>query len=353
MKRSLFEYTLQDSHIAHEPVEPRDHAKLMTVSRDTGDITHKRFSDLPTLLTANDVLVFNQTKVFPARLLGTKETGGAVEVLLLKAIQGSVWEVLGKHIPKEGYTIQFDGMFATVLEKSPERTVIEFSVSPLTLRDNLTQSGHTPLPPYIHANASEAVIRDQYQTIFAKDEGSVAAPTAGLHFTEKLLTDLSHKGIQIEYVTLHVGAGTFLPIKEDDITAHPMHSEYWSIEPSTLVRLNEARAAGKRIISVGTTTTRVLETIANNDGLLNSQTLSGETNIFIYPPYRFKFVDALITNFHLPHSTLLALVSAFASSPNTTTEFSNFPNSTVGQAYEIAKKQSYRFYSFGDGMLIF
>jgi S-adenosylmethionine:tRNA ribosyltransferase-isomerase len=244
-------------------------------------------------------------------------------------------------------------MTAVVLEKSTARTAIEFSVSPLQLREYLITSGHTPLPPYIHSAASEEQVRAHYQTIYAKNEGSVAAPTAGLHFTERLINSLSEKDVQMEYLTLHVGAGTFLPIKEDDITKHPMHSEYWSIEPDTIARLNEARAAGKRIISVGTTTARVLETIALPTGLLDAKAMSGETNIFMYPPYTFKFIDALITNFHLPHSTLLALVSAFVSAPNTKNNFTNFKDTVVGAAYETAIQHGYRFYSFGDGMLIY
>ncbi len=344
-------YHLPQENIAHAPVNPRDHSKLLIINRKTEELSHKRFFEIESLLTSNDVLVLNNTKVFPARIFGKKETGGKVEILLLKEKTMNQWEVLGKGIPRVGERIMFPHFTAVVHDKSDHEVILTFDVNKQELFAKLEQDGSMPLPPYIHNTDSQKELKTSYQTVYAKHDGSVAAPTAGLHFTKDLLDRLSKKGIQVEYVTLHVGAGTFLPIKESDITKHPMHSEWFQIEKDTLDRLNAAKRSGKRIISVGTTTTRVLESIAENQTLIGN-TLSGETKIFIYPPYRFQFIDALITNFHLPHSTLLALVSAFVSAPNTPHSFTSFSESLAGRAYEEAIQLKYRFYSFGDALFI-
>jgi S-adenosylmethionine:tRNA ribosyltransferase-isomerase len=342
-------YRLPESLIAQSPANPRDSSKLMTVNRESHEINHYIFHDLTNLLTNNDVLVFNDTKVFPARLIGTKDTGGKVEILLLKELRKGIWEAIHKGSLHENAEILFRKLQAKVLKVKEQLVELDF-----TPKDNfqylLNQEGYTPLPPYIESSKSENEIRNLYQTVYANNLGSAAAPTAGFHFTKELLNKLQNKGIQIEYVTLHVGLGTFLPIKEDIIEKHQIHREWYSLDEDTANNLNLAKIKGKRIITVGTTTTRVLETCCIRNGELTAQ--EGETGIYIYPPYKFKFVDALITNFHLPKSTLLALVSSFVSFPNTYDNFSNFENSLIGKAYKQAIDTNYRFYSFGDSMLI-
>lgn len=353
MKLSDLQFNLPEGLIANSPTEPRDHARLLLLNRNTKEITHKHFFDLGNLLTSNDVLVLNNTKVFPARLLGKKETGGSIELLLLEQKNANTWTAMHRGKLSVNQTIELNGFSGKVIQKEELIVTISFSISGDTLRNKIWEQGQIPLPPYIHSDESETVLREKYQTVYASLNGSVAAPTAGLHFTKELLEKLYQRGIQIEYVTLHVGMGTFLPIKEEEITKHKMHEEHFVIDANTATRLNAANKAGKRIVSVGTTTTRVLESVANDDGQLNINKLTGSTSIFIYPPYKYRFIDALITNFHLPHSTLLALVSAFVTSPNTDVQFTNFLSSPIGEAYDTAIRERYHFYSFGDACFIF
>lgn len=349
MKLSQLEYNLPKNLIANSPVEPRDHSKLLILDRESGSIQHKHFYNLIDILGSGDVLVFNNTKVFPARIIGKKETGGKVEVLFLKNCGENVWEILGKNLPSVNHKILLHKFCAIVIEKDLNTAKIKTDGSKKEFIEMLQKEGKTPIPPYINVDFSENSLRVKYQTVYAKVTGSVAAPTAGFHFTKEMFKKLKNKGAQMEYVTLHVGPGTFLPIKNDDLSKHKMHSEWFSLSAQAADRLNMAKAMGKRVISVGTTTTRVLESCIASNGL---KAKSGETDIFIYPPYKFQFIDGLITNFHLPHSTLLALVSALVSKPNTNYKFKNFKSSTVGKAYEEAIKNKYRFYSFGDAMLI-
>lgn len=352
MKTALFDYTLPEELIASSPVSPRDHSKLMIINRSNKQITHKHFFDLPDLLNKNDVLVLNETKVFPARIYGRKESGGKVEILLNKNIDQNTWQALAKPGLTVGTNIIFDGFSAVITGRDDEIHEIKFELDKNSLLEKLQTVGVTPLPPYIHSNESESEVRKEYQTTYAKTLGSVAAPTAGFHFTKDLLDKIKGKGIEIEYVTLHVGLGTFAPVKTETLEEHKMHSEDFFVSKETIERLNNAKKNGKRIISVGTTSTRVLESISDENSVLNQNKLNGSTNIFIYPPYKFKFVDSLITNFHLPKSTLLALISALVSSPNTDDNFTDFENSLVGKAYTEAIKNKYRFYSFGDSSII-
>lgn len=352
MDISLFEYDLDTNQIANSPASPRDHAKLMVISRKTGDISHKHVYDLAELLDSRDVLVVNNTKVFPARLFGKKETGGKIEILLNNPISSSKWRAIHKGKLATGDKVYFDDNgFLTVTKKLESEIEVEFTTGE-ELMSWIYKNGHTPLPPYIKSDENESVVRQKYQTTYAKNEGSIAAPTAGLHFTEELLQKLRGKGVEICEITLHVGLGTFLPVVSKDITAHKMHSERYEIDTPTLNRLNGYKAEGRRIIAVGTTSLRTLETVSNNEGVLQETLRTGDTSIFIYPPYKFKFVDCLITNFHLPHSTLLALVSAFVSKPNTNSEFKSFKESLMGKAYQVAKDENYRFFSFGDASMI-
>lgn len=354
MKTSLFDYKLPENLIANAPISPRDHSKLMVINRINKTLVHKHFYDLADIFTGNDVLVFNQTKVFPARLIGQKPTGGKIEILLTKQLSSNTWQAIFKGSLKSSSDILFPNAQAKILEVKDNEVKLHFDVNDFW--EWLYAYGQTPLPPYIKNKSSENKIRIQYQTVYAKNQGSIAAPTAGFHFTNKLLDKLKNKGTQLEYVTLHVGLGTFLPVKTDEIEKHKMHSEYFSLEQNTATRLNNAKKQGKRIISVGTTTTRVLESCATTKGKLEAKT--GKTNIFIYPPYKFRFVDSLITNFHLPHSTLLALVSALVSYPNlpdgrlVLPKFVSFKKSLMGKAYKEAIREKYRFYSFGDSSII-
>lgn len=345
MKTALFDYKLPKNLIANSPAHPRDHSRLMIIDRKTGQIENHLFFEIEKFLGPNDVLVLNKTKVFPARIFGKKPTGGKVEILLHKNIDKFTWEVLTKPGLRTGQTVTFKGFSLKVAKRNDELAVIEFNISKDELIERLRKIGITPLPPYIHSTESEKNLRREYQTVYAKSLGSVAAPTAGFHFTGRLLKRLKKKGVQIEYVTLHVGMGTFAPVKTKTLEEHKMHEEVFFVDQKTFERLVKAKKSGKRIISVGTTSTRVLETIS-------PKKLSGSTNIFIYPPYKFKFVDALITNFHLPKSTLLALISAFVSYPNINEKFKSFNSSLMGKAYRKAIKDKYRFYSFGDSSLI-
>lgn len=353
-----FSYHLPKKYIAQFPAEPRDSSKLLVFSRKTGEIRDMRFDDLPSLLTSNDVLVRNNTKVIPARLFGEKTTGGKIEVLLAKHLSsgtgGERWEVLTRPGAEPGTAVSFGNgaLSGTCTESSGYTRVFVFDKHGQDFYRALLDCGYTPLPPYINQDfGKEDVLRTQYQTIYAKHQGSSAAPTAGLHFTRNLERKLEEKGVQTEELTLHVGLGTFLPVKTENIEDHTMHSEWFSLSKETTRRLNNFKREGKRIIAVGTTSVRVLESCADLHGILHSK--EGETNIFIYPPsYRFTFADALITNFHMPESTLLMLISAFCSAPNTEEAFTSFQTSRIGQAYEHAKKHRYRFFSFGDAMLI-
>jgi len=337
MRTTQFSYHLPKSFIAQSPHSPRDAARLLVLDKKKKTLLHKRFTDLPKLLKTTDVLVFNNSKVFKARLVGKKETGGSVEVFLIKKIQATEWEVLvrGKKLHIKS-TICFARNLKCVITKDgdgPLRTV-RFNQSGKKFERTVDIIGYVPLPPYIKKRATLA----QYQTAYAKHRGSVAAPTAGLHFAPRLLKKIKAAGIQTAEVTLHVGLGTFQPISACTVEDHVIHHEYVHIDAHTAEKLNRAKKEGRRIIAVGTTTVRTLESFSNKKGTLKSG--SKETNLYIYPPYEFRFVDALITNFHLPQSSLLVMVAAFAGKSN------------ILNAYDTAVKKNYRFYSFGDGMFI-
>ncbi len=353
MDISLFDYQLPPELIAQSSANPRDHSKLLVIDRKTGKLEHRLFYDIANFLTDNDVLVLNNTKVFPARFFGKKNTGGNIEVLLIEETRLGTWKALTKPGIKSGQTIFFEGLNFKAVDHIEQTVLLETHADKIDILSILEKFGHTPLPPYIHSNNSEKSLRKKYQTVYAKTEGSVAAPTAGFHFTQNLLNKLIKKGIQIEYVTLHVGLGTFVPVKSKSVEDHPMHYEYFEVKKDVAIRLNQAKKTGKRIISVGTTTTRVLETLVNKNLQLKINNLKGSTSLFVYPPYKYIFVDSLITNFHLPKSTLLCLVSAFVSSPNTNESFTDFKSSLMGKAYTEAINKNYRFYSFGDASLIF
>lgn len=356
LKLTDFDYHLPQQNIGQHPAEPRDSSKLLVLDRKTGAIQHRHFFDLPELLSKSYSLVRNNTKVIPARIFGEKTSGGKVELLLLKRVgigeQGERWETLSKPGLKVGQQVNFGGQLVGEVKGLDEYLrLVEFNLQGEAFFAALDQIGHTPIPPYIDwASNDERQLREIYQTIYAKIAGSAAAPTAGLHFTPQVEAELTSRGIEIEEVTLHVGLGTFLPVKVEDVVSHRMHAEPYVLTPQVAAKLNAAKRAGQKILAVGTTTTRLLEACANEKGELVAG--SGETNIYIYPPYRFKFVDAMLTNFHLPKSTLLMMIAAFVSQPNTDQEFSTFANCLVGQAYAQAIDHDYRFYSFGDAMLI-
>lgn len=352
MKISLFDYHLPENLIANSPAEKRDHSRLMVIDRKTGEVVDKHFFDITDYLTSNDVLVLNKTKVFPARLIVNKFTGGKVELLFLEEVEPGIWKALTHPGLKIGTSLSFGKNLFEVVGQDGMTALINTHLSKEKLMNLLRSYGHTPIPPYIKSEDSESNLRREYQTVYAESVGSVAAPTAGFHFTKELLDKLKNKGVQIEYVTLHVGMGTFAPVKTENIEDHPMHFEEYFIDEKTAKRLNEAKDKGKRIISVGTTSTRTLESVTNKSGQIDIEKLHGSTNIFIYPGYKFKFVDSLITNFHLPKSTLIALVSAFVSYPNTNNEFKDFQTCLMGKAYKKAIEEKYRFYSFGDASII-
>lgn len=348
MHLSDFDYKLPESLIAHSPSFPRDHSRLLNFNRHTNTVSHHHFYDLPKLLSNNDVLVFNQTKVFPARLYGKKPTGGKVEILLLKKLSPTSWHALCKPGLKLNQSLSFNSVNGVVTKVLSDGSVhLDF--------DNLNQKtlnhlGSMPLPPYIHSPLSQDLLKRRYQTTYAKQSGSAAAPTAGLHFTKSLLAKLKQQGVQLEFVTLHVGLGTFKSPTQQQLNNKTLHQEEFTLTDETANHLNQAKIEGKRIIAVGTTTTRVLETCANTEGVLTPQ--SGLTDIFISPGYKFKFIDALITNFHLPQSSLLMLISALTTSPNSRQKFTNFISSPIGKAYLQAIQEKYRFFSFGDAMFI-
>ncbi|HLE48456.1 MAG TPA: tRNA preQ1(34) S-adenosylmethionine ribosyltransferase-isomerase QueA [Patescibacteria group bacterium] len=352
MDISKFDYFLPRELIANKPANPRDSSRLLVVNRESKKISHFKFSELPSLLNKNDVLVFNKSKVFPARIYGKKKTKGNVEVLILRFLPESVCEVITKPGLFMYDRIFFDDMEAQVIKRENYITHLKFDLDDIDLLHKIGIIGHTPIPPYIKSSLSERDLRDKYQTVYAKTVGSAAAPTAGLHFTKDLMKKLKRKGIRMEFLTLHVGLGTFAPVKEKNILDHKIHEEYFEVEPETIKRLNDAKKSGKRIIAVGTTTTRVLETLSLKNNSLSAKYTKPYTELFIYPPYKFKFVDAKITNFHLPKSTLLLLISAFVSQPNTEDVFSDFESSIIGNAYEKAIQKRYRFFSFGDACFI-
>lgn len=340
MKVSEFNYDLPEELIAQTPIKKRDESRLMVLNREIQTIEHKRFKDIIEFLKPGDVLVRNNTKVIPARLYGKKETGANVEFLLLNNIEGDIWESIvrpGNKLHIGTKVIFGDGLLeAEVLDIMPGGTrKVKFYYDGI-FNEILDKIGLMPLPPYIHEELKQ---KDRYQTVYAKYNGSAAAPTAGLHFTEDLLKKLEEKGIIIANVTLHVGIGTFRPVKEETVEKHQMHSEHFYIKQEDAEKINNAKKNGNRVIAVGTTSCRVLETIADENGMVKE--VEGDTKIFIYPGYKFKCLDGLITNFHLPQSTLLMLVSALAG------------KEYIMKAYKEAVKEKYRFFSFGDAMVIF
>lgn len=340
MELKDFDYYLPKELIAQHPSSVRDECRLMVLDKKTGEIEHKIFKDIIDYLNPGDCMVLNDTRVMPARLIGSKkDTGGKIEFLLLKRLEGDKWETLvkpGKRA-KVGTVFTFgDGSLEAEVKQIGDdgNRIIEFHYEGI-FEEILDRLGEMPLPPYITEKLED---KEQYQTVYSKNEGSAAAPTAGLHFTEELLKKIQDKGIKIVFLTLHVGLGTFRPVKVDKIEEHHMHSEYYILSKESADTINEAKKNGGRIISVGTTSTRTLETIANEDGTVREQ--SGWTDIYIYPGYKYKIVDALITNFHLPESTLVMLVSALST------------REIILNAYEKAVKERYRFFSFGDAMFI-
>ena len=340
MKVSDFDFYLPEELIAQHPLEKRDTSKLMVLDKNTGDIEHKHFHDIIDYLNEGDTLVLNNTRVMPARLIGEKEeTGGKIEFLLLKRIEGDKWECLAKPGKRakigQKFTFGNGKLKCTVVDIVEEgNRIIEFSYEGI-FEQVLDELGEMPLPPYITEKLED---RERYQTVYSKEKGSAAAPTAGLHFTEELLRKVKEKGVNIAYLTLHVGLGTFRPVKVDDINEHIMHSEFYNLDEENANIINETKKRGNRVIAVGTTSTRTLETIGGEDGFVSPQ--SGWTDIFIYPGYKYKVIDELITSFHLPESTLIMLVSALAGKEN------------VMNAYNTAVKERYRFFSFGDSMII-
>ncbi|MDS0524424.1 tRNA preQ1(34) S-adenosylmethionine ribosyltransferase-isomerase QueA [Clostridium sp. SHJSY1] len=340
MKVTDFDFYLPEELIAQHPLEKRDQSRLMVLDKKTGEIEHKKFYDVIDYLEKGDTLVLNNTRVMPARLIGEKEnTGGKIEFLLLKRIEGDKWESLAK--PGKSARVGRRFIFgegklkAEVIEVLENgNRIIEFYYEGI-FEEVLDSLGEMPLPPYIHERLED---KERYQTVYSKEEGSAAAPTAGLHFTKELLKKIEDKGVNIAYITLHVGLGTFRPVKVETIENHDMHSEFYTLSKETAEIINETKKRGNRVISVGTTSTRTLETIGDENGFVKEQ--SGWTNIFIYPGYKFKIVDNLITNFHLPESTLIMLVSTLAGRGH------------VMKAYEEAVKEKYRFFSFGDAMFI-
>ena len=340
MKVSDFDFYLPEEQIAQHPLEKRDEARLMVLDKINGNIEHKVFKDIIDYLEQGDCLVLNDTRVLPARLLGTKEgSGGKIEFLLLKRKEKDVWETLVKPGKKAQIGARFifgnGELKAEVIDIVEEGSrIIKFEYQGI-FEEVLDKLGQMPLPPYIKEKLED---KEMYQTVYSKEQGSAAAPTAGLHFTKELLRDIEKKGVRIAFLTLHVGLGTFRPVKVEDINHHIMHSEYYSLSKESAEIINSCKENGGKIISVGTTSTRTLETISDENSRVVEK--SGWTDIFIYPGYKFKIVDALITNFHLPKSTLLMLVSALSSRDN------------VINAYNTAVKEKYRFFSFGDAMLI-
>ena len=340
MKTSDFYFDLPEELIAQTPLEDRSNSRLMVIDKESGEIQHKVFKDIIEYLNPGDCLVLNNTRVIPARLIGEKvDTGGKIEFLLLKRTEKDVWQALvnpGKRA-KIGTKFSFGNgkLIGEVVGLAEEGSrLVKFYYEGI-FEEVLDELGNMPLPPYITERLEE---RERYQTVYSKHNGSAAAPTAGLHFTEELLNDIKAKGVEIAFVTLHVGLGTFRPVKVDNVLEHDMHSEYYIVEKSEAEKINNAKKNGNRVICVGTTSCRTVESAANENGEIVAS--EGWTNIFIYPGYKFKIVDRLITNFHLPESTLIMLVSALSS------------KDIVLNAYNTAVKEQYRFFSFGDAMII-
>ena len=339
MELSEFNYELPQELIAQTPIEKRDESRLMVLDKNTGEIEHKIFRNIIEYLEPGDCIVRNNTKVIPARLYGKKDTGANVEFVLLKNIEGDIWEAMvrpGNKLHSGAKVIFGDGLLRAeildTLEDGTRRVKFEYNG---IFNEILDKIGLMPLPPYIHESLKD---NDRYQTVYAKYEGSAAAPTAGLHFTDELLEKIENKGISIANVTLHVGIGTFRPVKEKNIEDHHMHTEHYYIKEEDAKKINDAKSSGHRIIAVGTTSCRTIETIADENGFVKA--CEGDTGIYIYPGYKFKWLDGLITNFHLPESTLLMLVSALAGREN------------ILNAYNVAVKEKYKFFSFGDAMFI-
>ena len=339
MNKSDFDFYLPEELIAQTPLEKRDTSRLLHLDKQTGEIEHKHFYDIKQYLHAGDCLVLNDSRVLPARLIGSRPTGGAVELVLLKDIGDNRWECLSRpgRKTKPGQELIFGNSELTAVVQEVTlggNRIVKFSYEGIFL-EILERLGKMPLPPYIKEELQDS---ERYQTVYSKELGSAAAPTAGLHFTKELLAEIADMGVKICYVTLHVGLGTFRPVKADKIEDHQMHSEFCIVPEETAETVNAVKRAGGRVIAVGTTSCRTLESFTTEDGSL--QATSGWTNIFIYPGYKFKCIDALITNFHLPESTLIMLVSALAGREH------------ILNAYNTAVKQRYRFFSFGDAMFI-
>ncbi|MDS1003657.1 tRNA preQ1(34) S-adenosylmethionine ribosyltransferase-isomerase QueA [Clostridium sporogenes] len=340
MKVKDFDFYLPEELIAQHPMEKRDEARLLVLNKETGEIEHKIFKNILDYLKPNDCLVLNDTRVLPARLIGAKEeTGGKMEFLLLKRKEKDVWETLVKPGKRAQIGTKFifgnGELKAEVIGMGEEGSrIVKFYYEGI-FEEILDQLGQMPLPPYIKEKLDD---KEMYQTVYSKEQGSAAAPTAGLHFTEELLEKIKEKGVKLAFLTLHVGLGTFRPVKVEDIQDHVMHSEYYKMDPKTAEIINTTKENGGRVIAVGTTSCRTLETIGDEEGKVREQ--SGWTDIFVYPGYKYKVVDALITNFHLPQSTLLMLVSALAG------------RDKIMNAYNTAVEKEYRFFSFGDAMFI-
>ena len=339
MKLTDFDYDLPEELIAQTPVEPRNSSRLMVLDPVDKSIEHRHFYDLKEYLEPGDTLIFNDTRVMPARLLGWREgTGGKVEGFLLRRIDGDTWETLVKpgRKAREGQVVRFSDELTCTVQETTDfgGRIVKFSYEGI-FEEILDRLGETPLPPYIHEKLAD---RERYQTVYSREQGSAAAPTAGLHFTKEQMAELKEMGVNLGFVTLHVGLGTFRPVSVETVEEHVMHKEYYSISQETADLIKATKAAGKRVIAVGTTSIRTLESAATAVGEIAGRT--DWTNIFIYPGYEFKIVDGIVTNFHLPKSTLIMLISAFAGR-----EF-------VLKAYEQAVKERYRFFSFGDAMMI-
>lgn len=337
LKTSDFYYDLPEELIAQTPLEPRDSSRLLVYDRKTDSVSHRHFRDVGDYLNAGDLLVINTTKVYPARIYAYTEHGGKVEILLLKRLNLTEWECLvkpGKKCKEGVVLVVNDELKVKIISRTDEGgRIVEFIFDGV-FEDILSRVGEMPLPPYIHEKLKD---KDRYQTVYCKQEGSAAAPTAGLHFTERLINELKSKGVEFAEVQLNVGLGTFRPVKVDDVENHKMHTEFYKIDGENAEKINKAKREGRRVIAVGTTSVRTLETVADDNGFVREQ--SGDTSIFIYPPYKYKCVDAMITNFHLPESTLVMLVAAFTS------------HDKILELYKTAVKEKYRFFSFGDACL--
>lgn len=337
LKTSDFYYDLPEELIAQTPLEPRDSSRLLVYNRTTDEVFHRHFRDVGDYLNPGDLLVVNTTKVYPARIFAYTEHGGKVEILLLKRQNLTDWECLvkpGKKCREGVILVVNEELKAEIISRTDDGGRIVRFIFDGVFEDILSRVGEMPLPPYIHEKLKD---KDRYQTVYCKQEGSAAAPTAGLHFTLRLIDELKAKGVEFAEVQLNVGLGTFRPVKTDDLEHHKMHTEYYVIDEENAEKINKAKREGRRVIAVGTTSVRTLETVADENGFVKAQ--SGDTSIFIYPPYKFKCVEGLITNFHLPESTLVMLVSAFAS------------REKILELYNLAVKEKYRFFSFGDACL--